>query len=79
MGRPKSNKPTKEKLNLSVSRQAKLNLAFLAQQAGVSVSEYVESLAEKEARRVAKRTGAQLPDANQMTIDEVTNNAERTD
>lgn len=76
MGRPKSNKPTKEKLNLSVSRQTKLNLAFLAQQAGVSVSEFVESLAEKEARKVAKRTGVQLPDVNQMTIEEVAANAQ---
>ena len=78
MARPKSGKPTKDKINLSVSAQTKLELQFISELRGISISNVIAEFSEKEARRLAKSTGKSYPDANQMTIDDLTPNNQNT-
>ena len=70
MARPKSNKPAKGKLNISVSDQTKMELQFISQNRDISISAIIAEYAEKEAKRLAKTLGKEYPEANQMTIDD---------
>lgn len=71
MARPKSTAPIKGKINLSISEQTRQNLIFVAQCEGLSVSELVSQWAEKAARKAAKAHNKPLPDATQLTLDDV--------
>ena len=75
MARPKSNAPKKVHLNLTVTEQTKIELAYLAAQNKKSVSELVAEWASREARRATKRTGVALPSPEQLTIDAQTENS----
>ena len=71
MARPKSTNPTKGRLNLTVSEQTRLNLEFLSIETGLSVSQLVANFAEKEVKKVAKANGKQVPDINQLKMQDV--------
>lgn len=71
MARPKSTTPPKGKMNISVSDQTRLELEFISQHSGKSVSQLISEWAKKEARKTAKAAKVNLPDVNQMTIEEV--------
>lgn len=70
-GRPKSNTPKKQKLTLTVDTQTRLELAYISSHTGESISSLVSTWAKKEAQRIAKRAGEELPSADQMTIDDL--------
>ena len=70
MARPKTGKPQKQKLTLTVSAQARAELAFISAHHGESISELVSDWAAKEAKAICKRTGEEPPRAEQMTIDD---------
>lgn len=72
MARPKSTAAPKSKLNLSVSAQTRLDLAYISQHTGQSISSMISEWATKEARRIAKQTGTQPPDINQLTLEDIT-------
>ena len=69
MARPKSTAPNKQKLTLTVSAQSRLDLDFISRHTGQSISAMVEEWARKESRRIAKATGQDVPDVNQMAMD----------
>jgi hypothetical protein len=68
MARPKSTTPTKGRLNLTVTEQTRQELAFIAAHNGQSVSELVAEWASKEAAKIAKKTGKNPPDCDQLTM-----------
>lgn len=51
MARPKTGKPPKQKLTLTVSAEAREILASLSEQRGMSISALVEEWAAKEAQK----------------------------
>ena len=69
MSRPKSTTPIKERLNLSVSAQTKAELAYISHYKGISISQMLEDFAKREARKIAKATGTEVPNADQQTLD----------
>lgn len=71
MARPKSGQPTKQKLSLCISPQGRANLEFISKCRNESISAMLERWAEKEAKKVAKEMNREIPDVNQITIDEV--------
>ena len=71
MARPKSTNPIKGRLNLTVSEQTRLNLEFLSMETGLSVSQLVANFAEKETKKLAKAKGKQVPDINQLKMQDV--------
>lgn len=71
MARPKSTGPIKQKLHITVSAQSRLNLEFVAKCTGKSISATIEELAAKEARRLSRATGAEIPNAEQMTLEDL--------
>lgn len=68
MARPKSTGPIKQKLHVTISAQSRMNLEFVAKQTGQSISVVIEELAAKEAKRLSRATGAEIPNAEQMTL-----------
>ena len=70
MARPKLNTPKKQKLTLTVSEQTRLELAFISEHYGASISALVSDWAEKEAKAISKKTGADPPQAGQLSIDD---------
>ena len=76
MARPKLNKAKKKALNLTVSDQTKLELQYISQHHNESISVLIADWASKEARRIAKATGTQLPDVAQLTLDDLTDQGE---
>ena len=71
MARPKSGRPPKRSLNLTVSEQGRLNLQHVSSYCAKSISELVEEWAAKEAKRIAKETGREVPNADQLTLDDL--------
>lgn len=71
MARPKSTNPIKEPLNLTVSKQTKLELRYIAAQTGSSISSLVAEWAAKEAKKLSKAAGQPMPDGNQLSIDDL--------
>lgn len=69
MARPKSTTPKKAHLNLTVTEQTKAELVFIASHQQQSISELVAMWAEKESRRLSKKTGKQLPDGDQLSME----------
>lgn len=51
MARPKTGKPLKKTLNLTVNEETKIILANLSQQRAMSISAMVEEWAAKEAQK----------------------------
>lgn len=70
MARPKTGKPTKKGMCLTVSEQTRLELAFISEYYGESISALVSEWAEKEAKAISKKTGTELPQAGQLSIDD---------
>lgn len=70
MARPKSTKPKKQSLNLTVDAQTRMELDFISENAGESISALVSEWAHREARRVSKAIGKNVPDADQLTLDD---------
>lgn len=54
-GRPKTGLPTKEKLNITLSKEAKQALAVVSAYKQVSISEIIENYAFKEYKKVQKQ------------------------
>lgn len=71
MARPKLNTPKKQKLTLTVSAQTRLELSFISDRCGESISALVSAWAEKEVKAICKRTGEELPRVEQLTIDDL--------
>lgn len=71
MARPKSTKPIKQKLSLTVSAQTRAELEFIAIAHKTSISALVAEFAEKEARKIAKSTGKETPDVEQISMDDL--------
>lgn len=69
MARPKSTTPNKQRLNLTVSAKARLELEQISQILGKSISEWVEEQASKEVKKLQKKTGIELPDVNQIKFE----------
>ena len=69
MARPKGTNPPKDKIHLAVSKQTRAYLDYLSQETGESISELVALWAEKEARKHSKKSGTDIPDPNQYTLD----------
>ena len=55
MGRPKLNIEKKEKLNLTISKEAKEALEFIRNEKQVSISEFVETAILKQYKRLQKK------------------------
>lgn len=55
MSRPKLNLDKKEKLNLTVSKEAKEALEFIRNEKQVSISEFVETAIMKEYKKLQKK------------------------
>ena len=51
MARPKTGKPTKRSLNLTIDEKTREILASLSEQRGMSISALVEEWAAKEAKK----------------------------
>ena len=68
MARPKSGTPVKGRLNLTVSKQTRQELRFIASHKGQSVSELIAEWANREALKISKRTGEEPPDFNQLSL-----------
>lgn len=68
MARPKTGKPKKEGLSLSVSAQARANLDFMSRIRQQSISSMVEEWAAKESKRLAKETGQEIPNVDQISL-----------
>ena len=69
--RPKTGKPVKKKLTLTVDEQTRVELAFLSEHYQESISSLVSTWAAKETKAVVKQTGKVAPLAGQISIDEV--------
>ncbi len=72
MARPKRG-ATKEKLNLSVSKESKYYLTAVANHRGKSISQLVEEMAEKEYRKDCKSRGKEFEPykAEQISFDDL--------
>lgn len=70
-GRPKTGQPVKKKLTLTVDEQTRVELTFLSEHHGQSISALVSTWASKETKAVVKQTGKAAPLAGQLTIDEM--------
>ena len=68
MARPKTGKPRKGNLMLSIGAQARANLDFMSRIRQQSISSMVEEWAAKEAKKLAKETGQELPNADQISL-----------
>lgn len=71
MARPKTGKPAKKGMCLTVSEQTRLELRFISSHYGESISALISEWAEKEVKAICKRTGEELPRAEQLTIDDL--------
>ena len=67
MARPATGK-TKKNLMITVDDQTRAELAFISQHRGESISAMVSTWAHKEARRIAKETGKEIPNVNQLSL-----------
>ena len=74
MARPKTGRPAKKNLTLTVDAQTRTNLDFISRIRQESISEMLAQWAEKEARRLAKETGQEIPDADQLSLFEDNHN-----
>ena len=70
MARPKSNKPKKQKLTLTVKGQSRVELNYISAHTGKSISELVEEWAAKESAAISKETGVTIPYEDQINIAE---------
>ena len=68
MARPRTGKPKKQNLTLTVDAQTRATLEFVSQMRQESISSIVAQWAVKEAKRLAKETGAELPNVNQISV-----------
>lgn len=71
MARPKSGRPVKKDMCLTVSQQTRTELAFVSAHYGKSISALVSEWAAKEAKAICERTGEEFPNANQITIEDI--------
>lgn len=71
MARPKTGKPVKKKLTLTVDEQTRTELAFISEHHGESISALVSEWAAKEAKTIEKQTGKVIPLAGQLTIEDL--------
>ena len=69
MARPKSNTPNKQKLTLTVSTQTRIELDFISQATGDSISAMIADWAAKESRRIARASKRDVPNAEQLKLD----------
>ena len=74
MARPKTGKPKRQNLTLTVDAQTRINLDFISRIRQESISAMLTQWATKEARRLAKETNQEIPDAEQISLFEETNN-----
>ena len=73
MARPKTGKK-KKNMTLTVDDQTRLELAFISQHHGESISALLSAWVHKEAKRIAKETGKEIPNADQLTLEELEEN-----
>ena len=70
MARPKTGKK-KQNLMLTATPQTRLELTFISERYGESISALVSKWATKEVKSICKRTGEELPRVEQMSIDDI--------
>ena len=71
MAKVKANACKKRRMSLTVSDQTRLELAFISERCGESVSSLVKKWAYKEVKAICKRTGEEFPRVEQLTIDDL--------
>ena len=65
MARPKTGKPAKKGMCLTVSEQTRAELTFISEHHGESISALVSAWAAKEAKAIEKQTGKAAPSVGQ--------------
>ena len=68
MARPKTGLPAKGRINLTVSEDTRLQLAFVSRHTGKSISQLVAEWAVKESKRITRATGYQVDLSGQMDL-----------
>ena len=68
MARPKTGKPKRQNLTLTVDAQTRTNLDFISRIRQESISAMLTQWAAKEAKRLAKETGQEIPNAEQLSL-----------
>ena len=68
MARPKSCLPSKGRLNLTVSEETRLQLAFVSRHTGKSISQLVAEWAVRDSKRITRATGFQVDLSGQMDL-----------
>lgn len=69
MARPKTGKPRKQNLMLTVDAQTRIHLAYISSYRNESISAMVSEWAAKEAKRIERASKQPIPDAEQTTLD----------
>lgn len=64
MARPKTGKPKKKNMVLTVDAQTRLNLDFISKNRQESISSMVSNWADEEARAISQKTGLEIPQAD---------------
>lgn len=67
-GRPSTGLPHKQRLNLTVTEQTRLELEYISNSTSKSISQLVAEFASREAKKVAKANGCELPSVEQTTL-----------
>lgn len=70
MARPKTGKK-KQNLMLAVTPQIRLELAFISEHYGESISALISEWTTKEVKAICKRTGEEPPRVEHLTIEEL--------
>ena len=68
MARPKTGLPAKGRINLTVSEDTRLQLAFVSRHKEKSISQLVSEWAARESKRITRATGCQVDFAEQMDL-----------
>lgn len=61
MTRPKTGRPPKKNLTLTVNEKTRAELAFISEHYAESISSLISEYAAKEAKAIAERTGKEIP------------------
>ena len=69
MARPKTGKPAKKGMCLTVSEQTRAELTFISEHYGESISALVSAWAAKEAKVIEKQSGKTAPLVGQESIE----------
>lgn len=71
MARPKTGKPPKKNMVLTVDAQTRVNLDYISKNRQQSISSMVSEWADEEATAISERTGSPVPKADETNVEEV--------